>query len=103
MEEKREKQNLQKRILFLHEKSYEYGISSLVPREKFLRKKTSRLLVKLSILGKQCPRPGGAKLIRVAATFSTFFALTVELGPNLDDRKQKKYMLTLRSFALQPL
>ena len=35
MEEKREKQNLQKRILFLHEKTYEYGISSLVPQEKF--------------------------------------------------------------------
>ena len=103
MEEKREKQNLQKRILFLHEKTYEYGICSPVPWEKFWRKKNSRLLVKLRILGKQCPTPGGAKLIRVAATFSTFFALTVEFGPNLNDRKQKKYMLALKSFALQLL
>ena len=102
MEEKREKQNLQKRILFLHEKTYEYGISSLLPRE-ILTKKNSRLLIKWRILGKQCPRPGGAKLIRVAPIFSTFFASTVEFGPNLDDRKQKKYMLALKSFALQPL
>ena len=103
MEEKREKQNLQKRILFLHEKTYEYEISSPVPREKFWPKKNSCLLTKLRILGKQCPTPGGAKLIRVAATFSTFFALTVEFGPNLNDKEQKKYMLALKSFALQLL
>ena len=35
MGEKREKQNWQKRILFLQEKTYEYGITSPVPREKF--------------------------------------------------------------------
>ena len=35
MEEKREKQNWQKKIHFLHEKTYEYGISSPVPQEKF--------------------------------------------------------------------
>ena len=102
MEEKREKQNLQKRILFLHEKTYEYEISLPVPGLKFWRKKLSRLLIKLRILGKECPGPGGAKLIAVQI-FSTFFALTVKFGLNLDDRKQKKYMPALKSFALQPL
>ena len=103
MGEKREKQNWQKRILFLMKKIYEYELSSPVPGIKFWRKKISRLFIKLHILGKECPRPGGAKLIRVAATFSTFYAFTVEFGPNLNDRKQKIYMLGLKCFALQPL
>ena len=84
-------------------KTYEYGISLPVPGLKFWRKKISRLLIKLRILGKECPRPGGAKLMCAVQIFSTFFALTVKFGPNLDDRKQKKYMLALKSFALQPL
>ena len=84
-------------------KTYEYGISLPVPGLKFWRKKISHLLIKLRILGKECPRPGGAKLMCAVQTFSTFFALTVKFGPNLDDRKQKKYMLALKSFALQPL
>ena len=90
-------------FFFFMKKTYEYGINLPVPGLKFWRKKISRLLIKLRILGKECPRPGGAKLIRVAATFSTFYALTVKFGPNLDDRKQKKYMPALKSFALQPL
>ena len=84
-------------------KTYEYGISLPVPGLKFWRKKISRLLIKLRILGKECPRPGGAKLMCAVQIFSTFFALTVKFGPNLDDRKQKIYMLALKSFALQPL
>ena len=84
-------------------KTYEYGISLPVPGLKFWRKKISRLLIKLRILGKECPRPGGAKLMCAVQIFSTFFALTVKFGPNLDDRKQKKYVLALKSFALQPL
>ena len=84
-------------------KTYEYGISLPVPGLKFWRKKISRLLIKLRILGKECPRPGGAKLMCAVQIFSTFFALTVKFGPNLDDRKQKKYMPALKSFALQPL
>ena len=90
MEEKLEKQKWQKRILFHYEKTYEYEISSPVPREKFWAKKNSRLLIKLRILGKQCPRPGGAKLIQAAPIFLFFFALTDKFGPNLNDRKQKK-------------
>ena len=90
-------------FFFFMKKTYEYELSSPVPGLKFWWKKISRLLMKLRILGKECPRPGGAKQIRVAATFSTFYALTVEIGPNLDDKKQKKYMLGLKSFALQPL
>ena len=84
-------------------KTYEYGISLPVPGLKFWRKKISRLLIKLRILGKECPRPGGAKLMCAVQIFSTFFALTVKFGPNLNDRKQKKYMPALKSFALQPL
>ena len=84
-------------------KTYEYGISLPVPGLKFWWKKISCLSIKLRILGKECPRPGGAKLMGAVHTFSTFYALTVEIGPNLDDRKQKKYMLALKSFALQPL
>ena len=84
-------------------KTYEYGISLPVPGLKFWRKKISHLLIKLRILGKECPRPGGAKNMCAVQTFSTFFALTVKFGPNLDDKKQKRYMLALKSFALQPL
>ena len=84
-------------------KTYEYRISLPVPGLKFWRKKISHLLIKLRILGKECPRPGGAKLMCAVQIFSTFFALTVKFGPNLDDRKQKKYMPALKSFALQPL
>ena len=89
-------------FFFFMKKTYEHEISSPVPRLKFWRKKISRLLMKLRILGKECPRPGGAKLMGAVHTFSTFYALTVEIGPNLDDRKQKKYMLALKSFPLQP-
>ena len=83
-------------------KTYEYGISLPVPGLKFWRKKISRLLIKLRILGKECPGPGGAKLMCAVQIFSTFFALTVKFGPNLNDRKQKIYMPALKSFALQP-
>ena len=90
-------------FFFFMKKTYEYKISLPVPGLKFWRKKISRLLIKLRILGKECPRPGGAKLMCAVQIFSTFFALTVKFGPNLDDRKQKKYMPALKSFALQPL
>ena len=90
-------------FFFFMKKTYEYGISLPVPGLKFWRKKISHLLIKLRILGKECPGPGGAKLMCAVQIFSTFFALTVKFGPNLDDRKQKKYVLALKSFALQPL
>ena len=60
-------------------------------------------MIKLRILGKECPRPGGAKLMCAAPTFSTFFALTVKFGPNLDDRKQKKIYAGPKKFRVTAL
>ena len=103
MGEKREKQNWQKRILFLHEKNLWIWDKFTSASREILTKKNSRLLVKLCILGKQCPTPGGAKLIRVAANFSTFFALTVKFGPNLDNKKQKKIYAGPKKFRVTAL
>ena len=90
-------------FFFFMKKTYEYGISLPVPGLKFWRKKISRLLIKLRILGKECPRPGGAKLMCAVQIFSTFFALTVKFGPNLDDKKQKKIYAGPKKFRVTAL